>query len=102
MPTGVVKKFEQDQGYGFVAPTDGGKPVYVKLASVEGGNLQAGDEVEYEVTDSDGRRDEAVNVKVTHKVAAANPVGRVMASPPSWDELEEIDRQNRMNRRRRR
>lgn len=102
MPTGVVKKFEQEQGYGFVAPSDGGKPVYVKLSSVEGGALQAGDEVEYETTDSEGRRDEAVAVKVTHAIGANNPTGRVMASPPSWDQLEEIDRANRMNRRRRR
>jgi hypothetical protein len=41
-------------------------------------------------------------VTVTKAAPAANPVGRTMANPPSWDELEERERQRRMARRRRR
>lgn len=102
MPTGRVKVFHEDRNFGFIT-TENGKDVFVAGQDVGDDGLASGDEVEFELDEeegSDGPR--AVSISVTKKAAADNPVGRTMSPPPSWDELEELDRQRRMARRRRR
>jgi cold shock CspA family protein len=101
MPTGRVKVFHADRNYGFLTTSDGDE-LYVAGDQVEGGSLRSGDEVEYELGESDNGKRAATGVTVTKQAPADNPVGRTMASPPSWEELEERERQRRMARRRRR
>jgi cold shock CspA family protein len=102
MPTGHVKVFHADRSFGFISVEDGSE-AYVAGTEVSGDALlRVGDEVSFELADSEGRRRNAVGVTVTKPAPAANPVGRTMANPPSWDELEEVERQRRMARRRRR
>ncbi len=101
MPTGRVKVFHADRNFGFITVDDGSE-AYVAATEVAGGQLHPGDEVEFEFGDAEGRRRAATGVTVTKAAPAANPVGRTMANPPSWDELEERERQRRMARRRRR
>ena len=40
MPTGTVKWFNATKGYGFIAPDDGGKDVFVHISAVERAGLR--------------------------------------------------------------
>ncbi len=101
MPTGHVKVFHVKNNYGFIIAADGHE-IYVSGDAVSGGSLNSGDEVEFEIQDSDRGQPAATSVQITKAAPADNPVGHTLASPPSWDQLEERERQRRMARRRRR
>ena len=59
MPTGTVKWFNTDKGYGFVAPETGGKDVFVHIRALERSGLTGladNQKVSYEIeTGRDGR-----------------------------------------------
>lgn len=103
MPSGRVKVFDETQNYGFVSPLDGGADVFVHTSAVDAEQpLRPGDLVEYEVEETD-EGPQARDVTVTERAPEDNPSGRVVAGPPpTWDELEEIDKQRRQDRRQRR
>ncbi|NUN50223.1 MAG: cold shock domain-containing protein [Candidatus Brocadiae bacterium] len=65
MPTGVVKWFNDQKGYGFIAPDDGGKDVFVHHTAIQMDGfrtLTEGQKVEFEITqDVKGAR--AINVR---------------------------------------
>ena len=51
MDKGTVLRFFDQKGFGFIQPDGGGKDLFVHINEVEGGQLEAGDTVEFEVTD---------------------------------------------------
>jgi cold shock CspA family protein len=56
MPTGVVKWFDSQKGFGFIRGEDGGADVFVHYSSIEGEgfrSLKDGDPVEYELAESE-------------------------------------------------
>lgn len=101
MPTGRVKVYNPERKFGFITADDGAE-LYVSADAVADGGLHSGDEVEFEAVETEKGRNHAASVTVTKKAPTDNPVGRTMANPPSWDQLEERERQRRQNRRRRR
>ncbi len=55
MTRGTVKWFNDEKGYGFIAPEDGSKDVFVHRSGIQGDTsklLQEGQVVEFEVTQS--------------------------------------------------
>ncbi len=66
MPTGTVKWFNTTKGFGFIAPDDGDKDVFVHISAVERSGLTglADDQkVEYGLEDGRDGRQMAVDLK---------------------------------------
>lgn len=62
MATGKVKFFNDQKGFGFITPDDGGKDIFVHVSAVESGTLKENDKVEYEI--GEGQKGPcAINVK---------------------------------------
>jgi cold shock protein len=58
MAQGVVKFFNNQKGFGFIQPTDGGKDVFVHISAVERGGmstLNEGQKVSYDVVSERGK-----------------------------------------------
>jgi CspA family cold shock protein len=58
MPTGTVKFFNTNKGFGFIEPNDGGKDVFVHISAVQQaglGTLNEGDKVNFEVVTERGK-----------------------------------------------
>ena len=64
MATGTVKWFNDAKGYGFIAPEDGSKDVFVHFSNIAGDgfkSLSEGSKVEFEVREG-AKGPEALNV----------------------------------------
>ncbi|HPF46081.1 MAG: cold-shock protein [Alphaproteobacteria bacterium] len=58
MATGTVKWFNPNKGYGFIAPDEGGKDVFVHISAVERAGidrLNDGQKVSYDIVESRGK-----------------------------------------------
>jgi CspA family cold shock protein len=52
MAQGTVKWFNQDKGYGFITPDNGGEDLFVHFSAIQGSgfrSLKEGEKVTYEV-----------------------------------------------------
>ncbi len=58
MATGTVKWFNPNKGYGFIAPDEGGKDVFVHISAVERAGidrLNDGQKVSYDIVENRGK-----------------------------------------------
>jgi CspA family cold shock protein len=66
MPVGTVKFFNNQKGFGFIAPETGGKDVFVHISAVERSGLSTlndGQKVSFELERDRQGRDSATNLK---------------------------------------
>ena len=66
MPSGTVKWFNAQKGYGFIEPEDGSKDVFVHITAVERAglaNLHEGQKLSYEIERSQQGRTSAVDLR---------------------------------------
>ncbi len=67
MPIGTVKFFNSARGFGFIAPEDGSKDVFVHISAVEEAGLsilKEGQKVEYDVVSTPDCKTAAGNLKL--------------------------------------
>ena len=78
MPHGIVRWFDAERGFGFLAPEDGSPDVFVHASEIvgDGGSkvLREGQAVEFEAGEND-RGPQALRVRVTAEQAAGGAVG---------------------------
>jgi CspA family cold shock protein len=80
MPYGTVKWFNEEKGFGFISPDDGGKDLFVQFISVHFSSIDAseyrtlceGQRVSYEVK-SGQKGKEAAEVRAIGLIAAFGP-----------------------------
>ena len=66
MATGTVKWFNPEKGYGFIAPDDGGKDVFVHITAVRAAGLEAlqdNQKVEFEMREGRDGRSSAADLR---------------------------------------
>jgi cold shock protein len=66
MPIGKVKFFNDDRGYGFIAPEDGGQDAFVHISAVQAAGmdgLKQDQRVSYELEADRRGKQSAVNLK---------------------------------------
>ena len=64
MPTGKIKWFNPNKGYGFIANDDGGKDVFLHISALEEAGintLQEGEAVSFEIGENRGKEN-AINI----------------------------------------
>ena len=67
MATGTVKWFNTTQGYGFIAPDNGGKDVFVHISAVERSGLTGladNQKVTFDLESGRDGREAAVNISL--------------------------------------
>ena len=66
MPSGTVKFFNEQKGYGFIAPEDGGNDAFVHISAVERAGmstLEKDQRVSYEMEEDRRGKMSAVNLQ---------------------------------------
>ena len=66
MPVGTVKFFNNDKGFGFIAPDDGGKDSFVHISAVERAGMRTltqDQRISYELEQDKRGKMSAVNIQ---------------------------------------
>lgn len=66
MPVGIVKFFNTDKGYGFIAPEDGGNDSFVHISAVERSGMSTltkDQRVSYDIEQDQRGKMSAVNIQ---------------------------------------
>ena len=67
MPSGTVKFFNHDRGFGFISPEDGSKDSFVHISAIKAAGLDAleeGQKVKFELEQGRDGKTAAVNIEI--------------------------------------
>ena len=76
MPTGTVKFFNENKGYGFIAPDGGGQDAFVHITAVERSGmrtLRENQRVSYELEQDRRGKMAATNLQAADEAAQSQP-----------------------------
>jgi len=79
MTTGTVKFFNEQKGYGFISPDDGGKDAFVHISAVERAgmrSLRENQRVAYDLQDDNRGKSSAVNLREADEAAGGAEGGQ--------------------------
>lgn len=82
MTTGTVKFFNENKGYGFIAPDEGGADAFVHISAVERSGmrtLRQDQRVSYELQEDRRGKMAAVNIKPADAESANDQAGEAQA-----------------------
>ena len=91
MPIGVVKFFNEQKGYGFIQPEDGGNDAFVHISAVERSGmrtLQQNQRVSYELEEDRRGKMAATNLKSAEEATGG---GEASEAPEASDEAPADD-----------
>ena len=91
MPIGTVKFFNENKGYGFIQPDEGGNDAFVHISAVERSGmrtLRQDQRVSYELQQDQRGKTSAVNLKSADEAPAAEgqPEAQAADQPQESDE----------------
>lgn len=91
MPIGTVKFFNENKGYGFIQPDEGGNDAFVHISAVERSGmrtLRQDQRVSYELQQDQRGKTSAVNLKSADEAPAAEgqPEAQAAEQPQASDE----------------
>jgi cold shock protein len=76
MPIGTVKFFNENKGYGFIQPDEGGNDAFVHITAVERAgmrSLRQDQRLSYDLQQDARGKTSAVNLKAAEEATAAAP-----------------------------
>jgi CspA family cold shock protein len=76
MPTGTVKFFNENKGYGFIQPDEGGNDAFVHITAVERAgmrSLRENQRISYDIEQDQRGKLKAVNLKSAEEATASAP-----------------------------
>lgn len=91
MTTGTVKFFNENKGYGFIAPDGGGNDAFVHISAVERAgmrSLRENQRVSYDLQQDNRGKMSAVNLKAAEDAAEGASEAAAEASEPEASEPE--------------
>jgi len=93
MTTGTVKFFNEQKGYGFIQPDDGGQDAFVHISALERSgmnSLRQDQRVSYDLQQDQRGKMAAVNLKPVEDAAqAAAPAAEAATEEPANDQPAE-------------
>jgi cold shock protein len=78
MPTGTVKFFNEQKGYGFIAPDGGGQDAFVHITAVERagmGTLRENQRIAFDLEEDRRGKMAAGNLRAADDAESAQPAG---------------------------
>lgn len=91
MPTGTVKFFNENKGYGFIAPDGGGQDAFVHITAVERAGmrtLRENQRVSYELQQDNRGKMKAENLKSADEATAEPEASGADESEAANDQAE--------------